>query len=543
MISLAHTLLAATLAATVPNADYRDLGSTPPNEKISIALVIGYRHEDELQRLVILQSDPLSPYYHRWLTSRQFDRSFGPSASDYSRAVASLQRAGFVVSRTFSNRTVIDAIGTVATINRYFDTTIDRVYQYGHGPRYANIKPARIPNDLHSVVVAVTGLHNLDLGFADTSNKRRMMPAPRHNAVPSALRLLGPTNATTGLNGYGPVAFSKGYDFPIEHNKTYSGSGYVAAILANGDFSETDLAKFLAYFRVRRTGPSTVRVAVDGGVTGVDDITTAEAESLIALAPGASLYMYETASNDENITDALNRIVSDDKADVVDVPFSQCETSDETATTGWDHIAQQGAALGMTLEANVLDGNTCAGLPAPATSPNFVAIGGTALIVSDKGTYESELAAGEDVYNFYSGGASAVFSLPTWQANIPNVIAAGRNIPDVAFNAGTAAYQSPFAVYFGGTWQTESNPSLGTEFANSIFGAALTEMDQIEGKRLGLIAPTIYSLWTANGYQTGSTVYFHDVIKGYAPTKVGYDQSTGIGSIDIWNLANLLKKQ
>jgi subtilase family serine protease len=541
MMPLAHAALAAALAAADPNVAYHDLGPVPANAKISVALVIAYRNEDELRRLVTLQSRPQSPYYHRWLTSRQFNSAFGPSVSDYSKAIASLRRAGFVVNRTFPNRTVIDATADVATVDRYFDTEIARVYEPGYGVRYANIKPAFIPADLRGVLFAVTGLHDLDLAFSRAGRRNAMLRPAMRDAVAAKLRLLGPTNTASGLNGYGPVAFSDGYDFPSRHRKAYSGSGRVAAILSNGDFSETDLKRFLTYFRVKRTGPATVRVAVDEATVGVDPVTTGEAENLIALAPGTSLYMYETGTSATDITDALNRIVSDNKADVVDVPYSQCETSDTAATTSWDDIAQQGAALGMTFEADVLDAGICA-LPAPASSPNFVAIGGTALVVSDSGAYEAELAAGGDIFNEYSGGASAVFSLPAWQENIPNVIATGRNIPDVAFNAGSAGFQSPFSVYYGGTWQTASDPSLGTEFANSIFAAALTEINQIEGERLGLIAPTLYSLWTANGYQNGSTVYFHDITEGYVPTKVGYDQNTGIGSMDIWNLATLLKK-
>jgi hypothetical protein len=544
MMPLVHAALAATMVAAVPNAAFRDLGPAPARGKISIALTIAYQHQPELSRLVILQSDPNSPYYHRWLTRSQFDRWFGPSASDYSKAVMSLKRAGFAITHAFRNRSVIDATGTVATVDRYFDTEIARVYQRGHGLRYANIRPARLPSTLLGVVLSVTGLHNLDLDAGDGLGERMNAPAMRRAALPN-LRLLGPANTSDGRAGYGPIAFSRGYDFPVVRNKKYDGTGYVAAILADGDFSETDLARYLAYFKIKRTGPSTVRVPVDGGVLGFDGTTTGEAENLVALAPGTSLYMYETSNVDSDVTDALNQIVSDAKADVVDVPYSQCESSDTAASKSWDHIAQQGVALGMTFEANLLTSPSvsCAGVSAPASSPNFVAIGGTALIVSDTGEYESELAAGADEYNGYYGGTSSLFPLPTWQANVPNVIAGGRNVPDVAFNAGTGYYQSSFAVYFGGGWQNEFNPTLGTELANSIFGAALAQMDQVEGKRLGLIAPTLYSLWTANGYQRGTKVYFHDVIRGYAPAKVGYDQNTGIGSIDIWNLANLLKKQ
>jgi hypothetical protein len=80
--------------------------------------------------------------------------------------------------------------------------------------------------------------------------------------------------------------------------------------------------------------------------------------------------------------------------------------------------------------------------------------------------------------------------------------------------------------------------------ASPLFGALLDQIEQIDGGRLGLVAAKLYSL-SAVGYTRGSLIEFHDSIEGSNGiylARIGYDQVTGIGSFDAWNLAQLLKK-
>jgi subtilase family serine protease len=545
MISLVQVAaLTSAIAAGVPNANYHDLGPASSNARVSVALTLSYHKPAQLEQLIALQANPRSPYYHHWLTSQQFDAAFAPSPAEYASALASLRRAGFQVTQTFANRTVIDATGTVAAAERYFDTRIDRVVQLGHGVRYTNITPARIPRDLSGVLYAVTGLHNLDIAGAGGVRGRRTLRASQRlrSLAATAPLLFGPVNTSDGQIGYGPLAFVRGYDFISRHDKSDTGTGRGAAILSTGNFSETDLAAFLKYFKIKRTGPATKRVAA-GSAWSDDPTATLEAEGLVGLAPGIALYLYQigdtgTASG-QSITTAFNSVVSDNKVDVVDAPFSQCESSDVTQTKSWDAIAQQGSALGMTFEAPLDEPAdwSCNGWnPAPATSPHFTAVGGTELVVTATGAYQTEFPQDGGVYNYYAGGVSTVFPLPSWQQSVPNITAGGRNTPDIAFDA---SYYTGLAVYYGGTWQSPDNPDYGTELACAILAAAVVQIDQNHDSRLGLLAPTLYALWQANGYQHGGTTYFHEILQ---PGVAGYNHTTGIGSFDVWNLAKLLGK-
>jgi len=151
-------------AADVPHrSDIRDLGRAQSTLPVSVAVTLNYQHAAELDRLVQLQSNRRSPLYHHFLTSAQFNGYFAPTVGNYQRTAAALNRAGFHITQTFPNRTVIDATAPAAVAERYFATQIHRVVQSGVGVRYANAVPAQIPAELRGIVGSVSGLNNLNV--------------------------------------------------------------------------------------------------------------------------------------------------------------------------------------------------------------------------------------------------------------------------------------------------------------------------------------------------------------------------------------------
>jgi subtilase family serine protease len=549
-------VVTASLAAGVPHVAYRDLGIATGSMPISLAITLKYHRTEELERLIAMQTDASSPYYRRWLTSEQFNAAFAPTPSEYARVAASLRKAGFAVMQTFADRTTIDAQGTVASADRYFNTRIDFVAQPGYGKRYANVTPAFIPPDVRDLVFAVNGLHNLAIVHTDF---RRVLPGTGSAQVlrryaAAAPGLFGPVSSETELAGYGPLAFVKGYDAPSWHDVKDNGTGRSAGIVIDADYTDTDLAAYLSYFGVKRTGRATTRVAVDGGAASKyfnADSTeaTLDAETLVSISPGVNLYMYEipefSIAKDPigNITDAYARVVADNKVDTVNSSFGLCEGSDATGSKAWDHLAQQAAALGITFHASTGDDGAYAcsnggGVQAPASSPHVLAVGGTTLLDSTTGAYQAEEGWADS-----GGGISLLFSFPSYQNKVANTDSEGRNLPDVAFDADPT---TGAALYYGGTWNSLYDPIGGTSLASPICGALLAQIEQIDGgKRLGLVAARLYPL-ASSGYRRGTKTEFHDVIIGFNGmynAQIGYDMVTGIGSFDTWNLAALMGKQ
>jgi kumamolisin len=541
------TVLSPTVVADVPHVALSDLGLAPANGRISIALTLNYRNRALLDQITELQIDETSPLFEHWLTPQQFNDSFAPTPAQYAQVARTLQRAGFTITNSYANRTVIDATGTVGAAERLFDTEIHQVMQPGVGRRYANVRPAVVPAELGSLVLNVDGLHDLQLVHTHIATVR---PHGGGGVNPQAAGapLYGPTSSETGLAGFGPLAFSQGYDLPEQHAVGagyYDGTGRASGVVIDADFLDSDLSTFLSYFNVTRDGPATSRVLVDGGPPSGDQDgdsieTTLDVETIVSNAPGTALYVYEMpALSNQDITDSYNKVVSDNLVDTANSSFGGSELAiGKTTVEAWDSIAEQGGALGITFHASSGDSGSDGGaVEAPASSPHFVAIGGTDLSVDSNGNY-----TGETGWSGSGGGVSHVFPVPKYQKSITGVLKTGRNVPDLAFDA------DPYtgaAYYYGGSWNTAYNPLGGTSLASPIFGASLTETDEVLGARTGLAAVDIFAFFKKNGYGT-TTTYFHDITSGSNGeyrAGTGYDRVTGIGSTDAFNLVAAFEKK
>lgn len=543
----ARGLLGRTVVAdaVVLGPSDRDSGRAPMNEAINIAIVLRYRNQDQLNRFVTSVADPGSASFRHYLSNAKFNELFAPSSVDYQRVVTSLKSAGLNVTQIYGNRTVIDATGTVEGVERYFDTQVDRVKQNGES-RYANIRAAYAPLGLSKIVLDVEGLDSRTeveplYRLIAPHVQAQGLQSPRQRSL-----LYGPPSTKTGYFGYGPLAFSKAYDFPIVHSSPgatpYDGRGRTAGVVIDADFVDSDIAAYLKYFARKQTGPKVKRVRLKGGpaqpgASSPDSVeATLDVQTILGNAPGVALTVYEIPALANNyITDAYNRVVSDNIVDAVNSSFGGCEVALGRAAVTWSALAEQGVAKGILFSAASGDngGGLCAN--APSSGPYFAAVGGTSLSITNTGSWAAETGwAGS------GGGISVSFLEPTWQTGVAGVEGSGRNVPDIALDA------DPFtgtAFYFTGTWDTATDPLGGTSLASPLYVAAITEMDQLHGGRVGAFGGSLFGFYKTLGTTSAASPYFRDVLEGNnGPffAGPGYDLVTGLGSIDAWNLSQKL---
>jgi subtilase family serine protease len=518
----------------------RDLGVAGASTRVNIVLVMNYRNESELDSLVEKQSDETSPLYHQFISQPQFVNYFSPTAADYARVIASLQRGGFTVTQTWGNRTVIDASAPAPVAARYFNTEIHNVVQPGVGAVFTNLRPPTVPADIAPLVTGVVGFSSVKILHPDY----RFVPQGAAQLSRDSSPLKGPDG------GYGPQVFINSYDLPAAGGTT--GTGRASGVSGDADFLDSDLAGYLSYFGVNRTGPATVRVLVDGGPPSGngsgDSVETAlDVETIVSLAPGTALYVYETkpANTLEYFIDMYNKVVSDNFVDTLNTSYSQCETAFEpTFPKLAEKVEKQGAAEGITFHASAGDdGNFTYGcnnkisVGTPTDTQHNISVGGTMLDVDSNGNETSEVAW-NDSSGATGGGVSVVIKLPAWQKKVANIITGGRNLPDVAFDASPYTGES---YYYAGRFQ---GPIGGTSLSSPIFGAELTEINQLHKARSGYLNPKLYAAWAKHGYGKGSLFYLRDITQGSdSPYKaqVGYDQMTGIGAGLGTNLSGILK--
>jgi subtilase family serine protease len=220
--------------------------------------------------------------------------------------------------------------------------------------------------------------------------------------------------------------------------------------------------------------------------------------------------------------------------------------------------------------AGVVTGNTAAGDP-----PYWSGSGAGSDTVSSALEYIPETAWNDTTFNLANqggigasgGGASIYFTKPSWQTGVGVPADGKRDVPDIALN--TSPDHDPYLLCSedfdatscsSGFRDSSSDFSAvgGTSAAAPTFTAILVLMNQYFGNSsatgLAPINPTLYSLYADNA----TSLAFHDVITGNnivpctngsldCPTTapfqygfnagVGYDQVTGLGSVDGFKLA------
>ena len=170
---------------------------------------------------------------------------------------------------------------------------------------------------------------------------------------------------------------------------------------------------------------------------------------------------------------------------------------------------------------------------------------------------ETNSSQGLDAGGAGGGGASGFFSKPAWQVGLGVPNDSSRDVPDVSLNA--AAMHDGYVVCSQGSC---ANGFLGTNGQPNVFGGtsfvapslagilALVEQHLGTTGGLGNIGPTLYGL--AQGFPN----VFHDIITGNISVEctqgtpncpsggtigynaaTGYDQATGLGSLDVNMLA------
>ena len=129
------------------------------------------------------------------------------------------------------------------------------------------------------------------------------------------------------------------------------------------------------------------------------------------------------------------------------------------------------------------------------------------------------------------GGASIIYSKPSWQSGTGVPADGKRDVPDVAL---TAAAHDGYLIYQNGALYVVA----GTSAASPSFAGMMALVVQAAAARQGNANTALYTL--ANKQRSGGAAVFHDITSGNNTVAgvigysagVGYDLTTGNGSVD-----------
>ena len=167
----------------------------------------------------------------------------------------------------------------------------------------------------------------------------------------------------------------------------------------------------------------------------------------------------------------------------------------------------------------------------------MISVGGTSLSVMPNASYQGETAWDDTLEQAGGGGGLSLdFARPSWQVapGVANQFSDGkRQLPDVSADADP---WSGWASYTGGNLQVAGGTSAATPFWAAATALIAQYVRQHGVTRLGFVDPMLYAIAARPQRVPG----FHEITIGgnrYYPATTGWDFATGLGSPNVYNLA------
>jgi subtilase family serine protease len=585
--SIRRTLIAGNHPKGAP---VRDWQAAPVGRPLHMTAVLALRNAAELAALKADIQDPGSPTYHKWLSSAEFARRFGPTPEQVRAVEHWLGSSGFTVARNDLATRAIRFTGSVGQAEHAMGIQI-----VSRGEKYANVNDPEIPSNLGGSIVAVLGLNNL-------------APAAGANDSQVSHQAASPQPETTidGETHFGPADFWLFYDEDDPTtlgNNGGTGSPDCIAILEVATLptipSPAPTGSVVDIFTSQFTLPA---AQIDIEQTGTaemlpqpsDNEPVLDVDWAHAVAPNTPITLYVSTISGTTTAafDTLSLAVSQNKCGVIsssiDDEHSTCP--DLAQVQAYAQISSQAVTQGQTLFHSSGDygSNYPCGQPAnrqgetglqpsieeSSANPDITVVGGTQFdaMYDHDGNNTSTLAAGfEQVWQDYTplvpvptplptpakgtsgGGISVVFPAPSWQQNIIpyglNAPLTMRGVPDVS----AAASASEPGYWIATTNQLANCPDGettcflgdGGTSASAPIWAGISRLiaQNLNITRLGNINPQLYQIAAGNSDAIvdvsvlGNNCTF-DTCSAYPGYQVGpgYDLGTGLGSPNINNL-------
>lgn len=386
---------------------------------------------------------------------------------------------------------------------------------------------------------------------------------------------------------YNPRQFETAYNMKPLYKKGRTGKGQTIVIVDSfgSPTAKSDLKSFDSAFGLPAP-PSFKIIQPAGKVPKYDPKnstmvnwaieTSLDVQYSHSIAPGANILLVETPVAETEgvhgfpqIIKAENYVIKHHLGQVISQSFGATEQTFPSAKSimalrsAYKNAAKHGvtvlAGSGDEGPTNDLKNEQCCYTRRvnswPSSDPLVTSLGGTQLHLNQSGQRLTPDKAWNDTFNpavvgptpspaASGGGVSAVFGRPSYQSGLKGIVGGSKRVtPDVSMSAavdgGALVYMTFRGLKLFGL-KPGWTPIGGTSEATPEFAGVVAVADQIAGRGLGPINPTLYKL--GDGSKSGTTdvtignttVAF--VLKGKTHTvqgftsDTGYDEATGLGT-------------
>jgi hypothetical protein len=555
--------------------------------RMSVHFTMTAAQQADMDQLLTAQQNRRSAQFHKFLTPEEYADRFGVNSADIEKVSAWLENSGFSNLQVARSRAWVSFSGTAAQAQAAFHTSIHN-YSLNGQAHFANASDPQLPKALEGIVQSVRGLHNF---LPKPHSIRRLQP--HFTSSVSGDTYLAPDDWTT-IYDEKPL-YSAGLDGSPITGETYSIVVVGQSDVNTSDLSNFRTAAGLSAKTIKVVippGDQDPGLQLSSGDEGESDL---DLEWANAIAKNGNIMFVTADSNPDNgVEDAIVYAIDNNVAPILSTSYGLCEPDIATADFNTQQtLFAQANVQGMTITAASGDDGAAdcdsgtsetvatQGLAVdfPASSQYVTGIGGTTLQAEGAGQYFSSSNSGdggsalsyipESAWNdgfqdSTGGGVSILIPKPTWQTGTGVPSGTFRDVPDIAFSASPNTDGLLFCTPSGTTVTTcvnstfrNSDSSLnvtgGTSTGPPTMAGLLAMLVQQTGARLGNINPNLYSLAAI------SQTAFHDIASGnndvtcqggtpncssvtatvngtlgYSAA-LGYDQTTGWGSLDGYN--------
>jgi subtilase family serine protease len=516
----------------------------------SFDLALTQPHQSALSSYIASLSNPSSPNYQHFLTPAQYARRFGATAATVKTVRDYFTKYGLHVDDVSAGRNVLRVSGTTTQIAHAFDASVETVRLRGDVLDAHFTSKATLPHALANDVTAVAGLSTVAPLTTNTSVGKSV-------ATAGTCASAGSSSGTTpnSVGGYTVQQQAALYGLNSEWSAGNTGVGQTIAVYELATYNASNLATYDACYGL---SPTISSISVDGGPTQSDnadnapDEATLDVEETAALAPGATIEVYQGTQNGSGPTDIYSEIASQDTATIVTTSWGICEADTDGSAQVEQPIFEEMAAQGQTLVAAAGDegSSDCEGVQGgstsalavddPASQPYVTGVGG--LTVTDIDPLNESVwndACTSANCGAGGGGVSTTWSRPSWQvaSGINTTTQTMRLVPDLSVmgDPGTGFIQyytgagSGFCQHScSGGWGAIGGTSIGAPLVSSLIAVAAQACGVA---RLGFVNPSLYAM-ASTGFvdvTTGNNDLYN---VGQYSAGPGYDEASGLGSPD-----------
>ena len=529
-----------------------DAGAVPANRTQNLRVYLAGADPAGLAAYATAVSSPGNADYQHYLTPRQYQTRFGPTAAQTSAVESWLVGAGLRI--TSANWHYIAVSGSGSAVQAAFGTTL-RSYRTATGVQQAPASAVSVPTALAPAVLTVSGLTTSaaeptsDMQFdalpgSAPINVGTCSEYDGQKAADELPRAYGSTLAWD-LCGYEPAQLRSAYGVA---GSGLTGRGTTVAIVDDGSAPtlEQDLNTYSQTNGLPRLRPGQFAQNLPSDITASCPAQPAyeaslDVEAVHTTAPGANLlYVGADCASANDDLDAELRIVDGHLADIVSDSwhFGIEQQLPPDLITAFDRVMEQGAVEGIGFYfASGDNGDWSSATPDhapavqyPGSDPWVTSVGGTSLAIDQQGRYEWETGWGTMFTPLSAdgsswaglpgtfaggsgGGVSTLFEQPAYQHNVvPKGLSAPngtgvpmRVIPDIAVDADPSTGMLiglTVTLAAGAPAQYVEGRAGGTSLATPLIAGIQADAQQAEGGTpLGFADPAIYERYDSPAFR------------------------------------------